>query len=149
MRALTKQEIKAFLGGPIAARLATVKPDGSPYVVPIWQYFNGNAMYFIPRMRSAFVRNIQADPRVCVSCALDQAPSTRVILEGSAEILEGPVIMKGRTLRIARNMATRYAGKGGTEYLEMTRDRPRYLIKLVPVKITSWEGVEWAPKYLK
>jgi hypothetical protein len=26
--------------------------------------------------------------------------------------------------------------------------RPRYLVRVQPEKITSWEGVEWHPKYL-
>ena len=146
---LTKKEIKAFLAGPIVARIATVKPDGSPYVVPVWQYYDGKAIYIIPRMRSVFVQHIKAEPRICISCALDNAPSTRVILEGKAKIVEGPTIMKGRTLRIARQMAKRYLGERGPEYLEPTRDRPRYLIRMEPEKVTSWKGVEWAPKYLK
>ena len=100
-------------------------------------------------MRSVFVEHIKAEPRICISCALDEPPSTRVILEGKANILEGPTLMKGRTLRIARQMARRYLGERGPDYLELTRDRPRYLIRLVPEKITSWEGVEWASKYLK
>ena len=149
MRALTKKEIKTFLSGPIVARLATVKPDGSPYVVPVWQYYDGKAIHFIPRAQSSFVKHIKAEPRICISCALDGSPGTRVIFEGKAEICEGPTIMKGRMLRMARQMTTRYLGKRGPEYLEPTRDRPRYLIRLVPDKITSWEGVEWPSKYLK
>lgn len=147
MRALTKKEIKEFLAGPIVARLGTVKPDGNPYVNPVWQHYNGRELYFIPRERSAFVRNIKANPRVCISCALDSGHYTRVIFEGKAEILEGPTLMKGRALRIARSMARRYLGRRGPDYLENTLDRPRYLVRLVPEKITSWEGVEWAAKY--
>lgn len=149
MRALTKAEIKQFLSGPIVARLATVKRDGSPYVVPVWQHYDGKAIYFIPRAKAAFIMHIQADPRICISCALDSTPATRVIFEGRAEIVEGPAIMKGRMLRIARSMARRYLGERGPEYLEPTRDRPRYLIRLVPEKTTSWDGVEWASKYFK
>ena len=54
---------------------------------------------------------------------------------------------------IARTMilpaAVRYLGEHGPEYLEPTADRPRYLIKFTPTKVTSWEGVEWAEKYTK
>ena len=149
MRKLTKKEIKEFLAGPIVARLATVKPDGSPYVAPVWQYYDGKAIHFIPRERSSFVKNIKADPRICISCALDGAPGTRVIFEGKAEICEGPVVMKGRTLRIARQMATRYLGKNGPAYLEPTREWPRYLVRMVPDKVTSWDGVGWPSKYFK
>ena len=37
--------VAALLGGPITARLATVRPDGSPYVVPIWQQWDGQGMF--------------------------------------------------------------------------------------------------------
>jgi hypothetical protein len=111
MRALTKEEIKEFLDGPVVARLGTVKPDGSPYVVPVWQEYDGEAVYFIPREKSAFISDL--------------------------------------TLEIARRMAVRYLGERGPEYLEPSQSRPRYLIKLVPDKVTSWEGVEWHSKYLE
>ena len=149
MRGLTAEEIKEFLAGPIVARLATVKPDGSPYVVPIWQYYDGTALYFVARRRAQYVEHIRSDPRVCVSCALDAGPGTRVIFEGKAEIVEGPAIMAGRMLTIARDMATRYGGDDGNAYLDETLDRPRFLIRFEPEKTTSWEGGEWAPKYLK
>ena len=28
-----------------------------------------------------------------------------------------------------------------------TYDRPRYLVKIVPTKMLTWDGVEWARKY--
>jgi PPOX class probable F420-dependent enzyme len=149
MRGLTPAEIKEFLAGPVVARVATVKPDGSPYVVPVWQEYDGQALYFIPRAKSAFVRYIQTNPRIAVSCALDNAPYTRVLFEGRAEIVAGPRPLEGLLLEIAQRMAMRYfGGEHGIEYLEGSRDRPRYLVKLVPEKTTSWEGVEWHPKYV-
>jgi nitroimidazol reductase NimA-like FMN-containing flavoprotein (pyridoxamine 5'-phosphate oxidase superfamily) len=148
MRSLTNEEIKEFLAGPIVARVAMVKPDGSPYLAPVWQEYDGQSIYFIPREKSTFVPYIQANPRIALSCALDSAPYTRVLFEGNAEIVEGPKPMEGLTLEIARRMAVRYLGERGPEYLEPSRPRPRYLVKLTPEKITSWEGVEWHAKYL-
>jgi nitroimidazol reductase NimA-like FMN-containing flavoprotein (pyridoxamine 5'-phosphate oxidase superfamily) len=148
MRPLTHEEIKEFLAGPIVARVAVVKPDGTPYLAPVWQEYDGEVLYFIPREKSAFVPYIQVNPRLAISCALDNAPYTRVLFQGKAEIVEGPKPMEGLMLGIARRMAIRYLGEQGPEYLEPSRPRPRYLIKLAPDKITSWEGVEWHPKYL-
>ena len=48
MRGLTRKEIKEFLSGPVVARVATVKPEGTPYVTPVWQHYDGKAIYFIP-----------------------------------------------------------------------------------------------------
>ena len=146
MRALSNEEIEAFLAGPIVARLATIQADGSPYIAPVWQEYDGQAVYFIPREKSAFVQHIIRDPRISISCALDEAPSTRVLFQGRAEILEGPAPLAGRSLEIARRMATRYLGERGPDYLEPTIPRPRYLIRLIPEKTVSWEGVWLAPE---
>ena len=56
MPTLTKEQIQNLLSTPIIARLATVKPDGSPYLVPVWEYWDGEAMFIIPRAKSKFVK---------------------------------------------------------------------------------------------
>jgi PPOX class probable F420-dependent enzyme len=149
MRALTNEEIVAFLSRPIIARLGTVKPDGSPYVTPVWQEYDGEAVYFMPRAKARFMKYIKNDPRIALHCAIDEIPFTRVLFEGTAEIVEGPAPLEGKLLEMGRRMATRYLGEHGPEYLEDSRERPRYLVKLVPEKVTSWEGVEWHPRYLE
>lgn len=147
MPPLTKAEIDALLAGPINARLATVKPDGAPYVVPVWQCWDGTSMYIIPREKSRFIEHIQHEPRVAVSCADDVAPAhPRVLLEGKIEIVAGPEKMQGRTLEIATEMAQRYGGEAGLAYLRGTLDKPRYLLKLTPAKMTTWRG-SWHPRY--
>jgi len=147
-RGLTKDEMDRFLATPVVARLATVKPDGSPYVVPVWQQWDGESMWIIPRARSSFVGHIGHEPRVCVSCADDGSGHRRVLIEGVAEIVEGPVGMVGRMLEIAKEMAVRYMGPEGPSYLGATADRPRYLVRVRPVRVTSWQGGEWHPRYV-
>ncbi|HEY6519960.1 MAG TPA: hypothetical protein VIZ19_11360 [Roseiarcus sp.] len=44
-------------------------------------------------------------------------------------------------------MAPRFLSEHGPEYLVPTYDRPRYLIKIAPTKMLTWDGVEWAKKY--
>tara|TARA_Y100000590_G_scaffold422807_1_gene527932 strand:+ start:8955 stop:9401 length:447 start_codon:yes stop_codon:yes gene_type:complete len=147
MPTLTKEQIQNLLSTPIIARLATVKPDGSPYLVPVWEYWDGEAMFIIPRAKSKFVKYLIDEPRVAVSCADDiSSDHPRILIEGTAEIVEGPSIMTGNTLSIAKEMVLRYSGEAGLRYLEDTIDKPRYLVKITPEKITSWmQG--WHPKY--
>ena len=38
---LTAEEMEDFLAGNAVARLATLKPDGSPYVMPVWYQWDG------------------------------------------------------------------------------------------------------------
>ncbi len=147
MPPLTADQVDALLATPIIARLATVKPDGSPYVVPVWQHWDGEAMYIVPRARSRFVEYMRKEPRVAVSCADDvSADHSRVLIEGSAEIVVGPALMEGRMLEIAREMAERYGGDGGLRYLDATMDKPRYLVRVTPTTMTTWSG-GWHARY--
>tara|TARA_B100000809_G_scaffold40235_1_gene35189 strand:+ start:232 stop:687 length:456 start_codon:yes stop_codon:yes gene_type:complete len=147
MPQLTKSEIDQLLAMPIIARLATVKPDGTPYIAPVWEYWDGESMFIIPRGKSKFVEYIKANPRVAISCADDiKADHSRVLLEGTIEIVEGPVRMEGFGLEIGTEMVQRYSGESGLAYLAKTRDNLRYLLKLTPDKITSWRG-EWHRRY--
>jgi PPOX class probable F420-dependent enzyme len=149
MRGLTSEEIAEFLAGPIVARVATIDEEGMPYITPVWQEWDGASLWIVPRERSAWVAHIHNNPRVAISCALDTSPYTRVLIRGEAEITAGPEPMRGACLEIANRMAVRYLGERGPEYLLPTSDRPRYLVKVTPLKMITWEGVEWAEKYTK
>ena len=145
---LTSQEIDELLAQPIIARIATVKPDGAPHVAPVWQQWDGEAMWVIPRSRSSWFENLRQEPRVCISCADDITPEhARVTIEGLAEIVEGPVGLVGRIKEIADEMAVRYMGPDGPGYAAKTANRLRYLVKITPTTITSWRG-EWHPRYI-
>ena len=152
MPQLTPEQVSEFLATPVIARLATVKPDGGPYIVPVWQHWDGEAMYVIPRGRSRFVEHLRSEPRVAVSCADDESDMElgtghrRVLIEGRAEIIEGPVLMTGLMLDIAREMAERYGGEAGLTYLDGTMRKPRYLLRIVSDTMTTWEG-SWHPRY--
>ena len=148
-RGLTAAEIDDLLGKAIVSRLATVQPDGAPYVVPIWHFWDGAALWVIPRARSAFVKHIQSMSRVCSYRARTTDPGhARVSIAGTAHIVDGPSKMTGRALEIAREMGNRYLGPVGAKYIGHTLDRPRYLVRIDPVKITSWQGGEWHPRYI-
>lgn len=148
-RSLTDDEISQFLSGPIVARIATTRKSGAPYVAPVWQYYDGKNMWIIPRERSIFVKHIQRDPRVAVSCALDSTPWTRVLFLGRVEIVEGPKPPSGKMAEIGRKMSAKYMGEHGSDYSDLTQERPRYLVKIIPEKTISWTGSEWAEKYRK
>ena len=147
MPALNNQQVDELLGTAVVARLAVVKPDGTPYIVPVWQHWDGKSMYVISRAKSRFVEFISSEPRVAVSCADDLNPSHgRVLIEGTVEVVEGPVLMTARMLELGRAMAKRYAGAAGLEYLDSTMDKPRYLLKITPDTMTTWRG-GWHPRY--
>ncbi len=144
---LTPAEIKEFLAQPMVARIATIDENGMPYVTPVWQEWDGEAFWIVPRERSAWVAHIKKNPNVGISCAQDSGTYRRITAQGRAEIVFGPAPMHGQCLDVANRMALRFLGERGPEYLAPTYDRPRYLIKIVPTKMLTWDGIEWARKY--
>ncbi len=144
---MSDAERDEFLRQPWIARLAMVKPDRAPYVVPIWYEYDGASFFLVPRGRARFIDYLKANPRVALSIARDQPhPHLRVLVEGTAEIVEGPCL-GGQWVEVARSMCWRYRGVEGMKYFQDTLDRPRWLVKVVPEKITSWAGRDWHPRY--
>jgi hypothetical protein len=151
---LTAAEIDAFLAHPWNARLATVSQEHEPHVVAVWYKFNSadRVFYVVPRARSAFVEHIQHNPAVTLHIADDaHLEHTRVVVQGHAEIVEGPVAPEdhSRLRALVLDLSRAYLGARGPEYAGRTLARPRYLLKIVPHRWRSWTGREWAPSYLR
>lgn len=155
MGAMDNDEVAAFLASDALARLACLKPDGSPYVIPAWFQWDGSDFWFVGRERSAWCRYLANDPRVSIIIDADHSPpdesgqSTeipKVFVEGTAEVVEEPNV-GGRWVKVAEDMSYRYLGPNGPTYLQSTIKQPRWLIKVTPTRIKTWQGVGWSPKY--
>lgn len=155
MGALEDEEVEAFLGGNHLARLACLKPDGGPYVIPVWYQWDGECLWFVGRERAAWCSYMKNDPRVSV--VIDETHSEpdemgkavelpKVFVEGTAEIVEEPNI-GGQWVQVAEEMSYRYLGPNGPTYLQSTTQQPRWLIKVTPTRMKTWKGVGWSPKY--
>ena len=97
---LSATELDEFLQGPWLARLACLKPDGWPYVVPVWYHWDGEAFWVVGRARSEWCHYMAADPRVSLVVDEPTPPIRKVICEGLAEVVEESV---GRICRPAKN----------------------------------------------
>ncbi|TML70590.1 MAG: hypothetical protein E6G14_04735 [Actinobacteria bacterium] len=146
VRGMTEGEIDAFLEEPVNATLACLKPDGSPYVAICWQEWRDGAFWVIPRQRSRWAEYLKADPRVSL---VIEKPSTMQkvhVPDGRAELVEEPNV-GGKWTEIATRMSYRYLGENGPKYLEPTLNQPRWLFKIAPRTVKSWQGVGWARRY--
>jgi nitroimidazol reductase NimA-like FMN-containing flavoprotein (pyridoxamine 5'-phosphate oxidase superfamily) len=146
-RKLTAAEIQTFLDGPVVARIGTIDEDGIPYVTPVWQEWDGEYFWLVGRARADWIPHIKKNPNVGFSCANDSGTFTRVTAQGKAEIVSGPALMEGKCLDICNRMAIRYLGDNGPDYMVPTLDRPRYLVRIHPTKMITWDGIQWAKKY--
>ena len=142
---MSQEEMGAFLAEGLIARLGCLDDGGWPYVVPTWFQDAEGGVYVISRERSAWARYLARDGRV--SLAIDEAGTLRkVLVKGRAGLVEEPNV-GGKWVQIANEMSYRYLGEHGPDYLVPTLNEPRWLFFVRPVKITTWQGVDWAKRY--
>jgi PPOX class probable F420-dependent enzyme len=150
--ALSEAEVARFLAEPWNGRIATIGPEGWPYIAPVWYEFEPDRRTFlvVGRERARWIAHIRTDPRVAFHVADDvHAQHTRVQVQATARILEGPVAPTASPtlLDLTHRLSRRYLGPDGPRYAERTLDRPRVLVRLEPVAWTTWTGGEWHPRY--
>ena len=133
---MTPKQIQAYLSKPHIADLATVRPDGSPHVAPVWFLYEDGFIKILAETSSVKVRNLKGESRVSVSIATDQRPYEYVIVNGVAEISEGDIS------DILRRISVHYQGlEEGERYAEKTlRELELCLITIRPSKLIGWSG---------
>src|SRR5260370_32417842 len=106
-RKLTPAEVKEFLAEPVVARIATIDENGVPYVTPVWQEWDGEAFWIVPRERSAWGAAIKKNPNFGISCAQDSGTYKRLPAQGKAHIVFGPAPIQGHCPHPANPMSPR------------------------------------------
>ncbi|MBF6600737.1 MAG: PPOX class F420-dependent oxidoreductase [Dehalococcoidia bacterium] len=64
---LTEKQRKLLTEGKNFAHVATIMPDGSPQVTPVWVDFDGRHILFNTEEKRVKLRNLRRDPRVTLS----------------------------------------------------------------------------------
>ncbi|PKV97491.1 PPOX class probable F420-dependent enzyme [Amycolatopsis echigonensis] len=83
-------DVRRVLDGTPIAHLATVLPDGSPHVVPVWIGTRGDRIVFLTGPDSRKARNLRRDPRVAISLTPPDNPFEPITIRGRvAEWIEG------------------------------------------------------------
>jgi Pyridoxamine 5'-phosphate oxidase len=153
--AMSKGELDAFLAEPHIARLACLKPDGFPYIVPAWYHWDGRAFWFVARERSVWAHYLSLDPRVSVVVDEPVPPIRKVIVEGTAIIVEAavPPYLDNGEMSEWNKIGTNHTGPRYREnyptsqYRDSISQEPCWTIKIVPRKTTTWQGLAWAKRY--
>ena len=148
---LSATEFAEFLQQPLLLKLACVRPDGWPYVVPLWYAWHDDRLYVVGRERAVWVDYVRREARVGVLIDEEARRHRRVQMTATAAIVEGPVRRADGSERwreIDKHLVARYmSDDAGRAYATLTADRPRFLIEITPVQITSWSGGPWHPRY--
>src|SRR5919198_394458 len=146
MTEMSKKEIRKFLvQGTLTGKLATVKKDGSPHLVPIWftlDRSNNNSngdIIFTTNSMSVKGKNIRRDNKVSI-CVDDQTPPfSFVTIFGTAKI--HPYKQK-EVLRWATKIAERYMGKDNAEaYGKRNSEEGLVLVRIKPRRILAEKDI--------
>lgn len=86
MPKMTDEQIDAFLREPNVSMLATVQPDGTPHVTPVWHHYDGAQLYVCSDATSVKVSNLSAHPKVTLLVATVSPPHQYVMVQGTATL---------------------------------------------------------------
>jgi nitroimidazol reductase NimA-like FMN-containing flavoprotein (pyridoxamine 5'-phosphate oxidase superfamily) len=134
---MTAEEIAGFLKGPWAARLACIRPDGLPHVIPVWQEWDGACFYLVAWKGSFWAEHVLQNPNISLTVDEPWPPLRRIVARGHAHALdegEQAGVIKGLVQRLTH----RYLGKSaplGEQAGQVFRIKPSYL--------RGWQGTPW------
>lgn len=82
MPATLPEGVKKLFLEPNFAHVATLMPDGSPQVTPVWVDLDGERIVVNTAEGRAKPRNVRHDPRVAISIARQDNPYTSAFVRG-------------------------------------------------------------------
>lgn len=136
MTAMTRDDALAFLAADPAhtGKLALVRSDGAPIVVPVWFALDGEDLLFTTHAETAKGRILRRDPRVALCADDERPPYAFVTVQGTATLSEDP----GELLAWATTIGGRYMGAARADEFGARNGVPGEL--LVRVRIARVRG---------
>lgn len=133
---LNEKQINQFLAGPWTARLACIRPDGNPHVIPVWQEWDGNVFYILSWQGSQWADFVRKNPQISLTIDEPWAPLRRVVCRGQAmEIFETDP--EKRNALIGR-LAQRYLGKNAPIIFQHQIES---IFSIKPENLRGWQGL--------
>ncbi|MGI9553570.1 MAG: PPOX class F420-dependent oxidoreductase [Thermodesulfobacteriota bacterium] len=139
MRKMTREEYLGFISeGTRTGKLATINKDGSPHVVPIWFLVDGENLIFSTGLSSVKYKNMERDPRVCISVDEEKDLYSFAKIDGIAIFSNDPESM----LHWATRIAARYMGEDkAEEYGKRNSGKDETVVTVKPAKMVAYADV--------
>lgn len=124
---LTPNAIRLIEGNNLGF-LATILPDGSPHVTPVWVDHEGDIVLVNTSVGRVKQKNIERDPRVMIAIADSKNPYDRVIIRGRVQ----------QTYKDAEAHIDKLANKytGAKKYQRSSPTEKHVILKIEPQKIS-------------
>jgi PPOX class probable F420-dependent enzyme len=136
MRRMNEAEIRAFLThGTRTGKLAVMRLDGSPMVVPIWFVVDDDGtLLFTTWGESIKGKSLRRDGRVSLCVDEDVPPFSYVRVDGTTSLYDDPDLLRTWASRIGG----RYMGAGlAAQYGERNGVPGELLVRITPTRIVA------------
>ncbi|WP_381796856.1 PPOX class F420-dependent oxidoreductase [Streptomyces niveus] len=132
MAVALSEKLKELLDSPVFVAIATIQPDGSPQVSPVWVKRDGDDILISTTVGRRKEENLRRDPRVTVLLQPFDAPYSYAEIRGSATLTtEG-----GQEL--IDELAVKYVGKSYSEFNpNAAQDDERVVVRITPRKVVG------------
>ncbi len=107
---LQSKEIDAFLQQAWGARLACIRSDGTPHVVPLWYEWNGQHFWITASGNVSWAHYVRENAAVSLTVDEPWPPLRRVLVNGRARPMADEAINGGIT-GLRQRLVSRYLGQ--------------------------------------
>ncbi|AKG44514.1 PPOX class F420-dependent oxidoreductase [Streptomyces sp. JH002] len=132
MSAELSDKLKEILDGPVFVTIATIQPDGSPQLSPVWVARDGDDVLISTTVGRQKEKNLRRDPRVTVQVQPFDNPYTYAEIRGTATLTtEG-----GQEL--IDQLSQKYTGKPYAEFNPSSADdAERVVVRVAARKVVG------------
>jgi len=134
---LGAEELKEFLEGPWTARLACIRPDGKPHVIPVWQSWENSHFIVIAWQGSQWADYLLQNPSVSLTIDEPWPPLRRVAARGTAVPLSDKTTIK-EIDRLVQRMGKRYLGASAAP---LKTENVLRVFQIEPEYLRGWQGL--------
>ena len=134
---LVGARMRRFLEQEPVVWLSTVRPNGAPHIVPIWFWWDGEAILVFSKPEAQKVRNLRDRPSVMLALGDAEDDFDVGLIEGHAELIDQPT----EDVLPAAHLA-KYADQ--LEAIGLTADEYAatysQVIRIIPDRPLGWHG---------
>ncbi len=124
--------------------ISSVRPDGSPHLVPIWFTWDGTSLLVFSKPHAQKVRNIHSNPTVMLALGDPAADFDVCLVEARAELDPEPLtaLPEAHLAKYGERMAT--LGLSAETFLQTYSQ----VVRITPTRPLVWHGRTTPPSVL-
>lgn len=141
MRVATESEprsrVHALLDREAVVWLSSVRPDGRPHLIPIWFWWDGEAVLFASKPQACKVANLRANGECMLAIGDPEDDFDVALIEARADFITMPT-----EELLAAGLLAKYRDRMHAAELTATTFAKTYsqVVRIVPTRWLPWHG---------